>query len=112
MKRRLASACLLLAALPAGAVLARPEAARELDRTQELYDRTLLSDHDVQVARLTSGQSLKVRVGDTRLDGVVVDPGLVPDPDSDTLQYLVEVHFDRPQGGAWRADQAAEILLP
>ena len=28
----------------------RDEAQRELDRTQELYDRTLLSDHDLQLA--------------------------------------------------------------
>ena len=28
----------------------REEAQRELERTQELYDRTLLSDHDLQVS--------------------------------------------------------------
>jgi multidrug efflux system membrane fusion protein len=174
-----------------GARAAMEEAARERDRTQELYDRTLLSDHDLQVAqialieaeaahrkaqaaqadaqleveygelrapypalvlavrvqpgqtvvnrlsatpmiritqsdrlairapasqqqaaRLASGQSLKVRVGGTQLDGVVVDPGLVPDPDSGSLQYPVEVRFERPPGGDWRAGQAAEILLP
>lgn len=174
-----------------GTRAAMEEAARERDRTQELYDRTLLSDHDLQVAqialieaeavhrkaqaaqadaqleveyrelrapypalvlevmvqpgqtvvnrvsatpmiritqsdrlairapaspqqaaRLAGGQSLKVRVGGTQLDGVVVDPGLLPDPDSDSLQYPVEVRFDRPQGGDWRAGQAAEILLP
>ncbi len=30
----------------------RDEAQRELERTQELYDRTLLSDHDLQVANI------------------------------------------------------------
>ena len=30
----------------------RDEAARELERTQELYDRTLLSDHDLQLAEI------------------------------------------------------------
>lgn len=29
----------------------RDEAKRELDRTQELYDRTLLADHDLQLAK-------------------------------------------------------------
>jgi len=29
----------------------RKEAKRELDRAQELYDRTVLSDHDLQIAR-------------------------------------------------------------
>ena len=31
---------------------AMEEAARERDRTQELYDRTLLSDHDLQLAQI------------------------------------------------------------
>ncbi len=183
-----------LAAAQAALVATRAvleEAARERDRTQELYDRTLLSDHDLQVAqialieaeaahrkalaaqadaqleveyseirapypalvlavevqpgqtvvnrvfvtpmisitrsdrlavralaspqqaaRLAVGQSLKVRVGGTELSGVVVDPGLVIDPDSDDLQYRVEVHVDRPQGGDWRAGLPAEIVLP
>lgn len=30
----------------------RDEAQRELERTQELYDRTLLSDHDLQLAKI------------------------------------------------------------
>jgi len=30
----------------------RDEARRELERTQELYDRTLLSDHDLQLAKI------------------------------------------------------------
>ncbi len=30
----------------------RDEAGRELERTQELYDRTLLSDHDLQLAKI------------------------------------------------------------
>lgn len=170
---------------------AMEEAARERDRTQELYDRTLLSDHDLQLAqialieaeadyraaqaaqvdaqlqveyselrapypalvlgvevqpgqtvvnrvfvtpmvsitrsdrlairalaapqqaaRLASGQSVKVRVDGTQLDAVVVDPGLILDPDSADLQYRVEVRFDRPHGGEWRAGQPAEIVLP
>lgn len=170
---------------------AMQEAARERDRTQELYDRTLLSDHDLQLAqialieaeaarrkaqeaqadaelaveyselrapypalvlevkvqpgqtvvnrvvvtpmisltrsdrlavrapvsaqqaaRVAADQSLKVRVGGTELDGVVADPGLVADPDSDGLQYVIEVHFAPPQGSQWRAGQPAEIVLP
>ena len=170
---------------------AMEEAARERDRTQEIYDRTLLSDHDLQLAqialieaeadyraaqaaqvdaqlqveyselrapypalvlgvevqpgqtvvnrvfvtpmvsitrsdrlairalaapqqaaRLASGQSVKVWVGGTQLDAVVVDPGLILDPDSADLQYRVEVRFDRPHGGEWRAGQPAEIFLP
>ena len=174
-----------------GARAAMEEAARERDRTQELYDRTLLSDHDLQLAqialieaeadyrtaqaaqvdaelqveyselrapypalvlavevqpgqtvvnrvfvtpmiritrsdrlairalaspqqaaRLASGQSVKVRVGGTQLDAVVVDPGLISEPDSAKLQYRVEVRFEPPQGSDWRAGQPAEIVLP
>ncbi len=31
------------------------EAGRELERTEELYDRTLLADHDLQLARIAHG---------------------------------------------------------
>jgi RND family efflux transporter MFP subunit len=65
-----------------------------------------------QAARLAIGERLKVRVGGLELGGVVVDPGLIPDPDSDSLQYGIEVRLDHPQGGAWRAGQRAEIVLP
>ncbi len=34
------------------ATLLREEAQRELDRSQELYDRTLLADHDLNLAKL------------------------------------------------------------
>lgn len=33
------------------------EAVRELERTQELYDRTLLADHDVELARIALAQA-------------------------------------------------------
>ncbi|SCZ62870.1 efflux RND transporter periplasmic adaptor subunit [Thiohalomonas denitrificans] len=33
------------------------EAERELERTQELYDRTLLSDHDLELARINAVRS-------------------------------------------------------
>ncbi len=63
-------------------------------------------------AGLSPGQALKVRVAGRELDGVVVNPGLLPDPDGDTPRYPVEVHFAPPQGSDWRAGLAAEILLP
>ena len=33
------------------------EAERELERTRELYDRTLLSDHDLELAKITSARA-------------------------------------------------------
>ncbi|WP_303900960.1 efflux RND transporter periplasmic adaptor subunit [Thiohalomonas denitrificans] len=33
------------------------EARRELERTEELYDRTLLSDHDLELARINSSRT-------------------------------------------------------
>ncbi len=46
----------------AKAAAAREEAGRELDRANEMYDRTLLSDHDLQVAKIadtTAAAALK-----------------------------------------------------
>ena len=36
---------------------ARDEARRELDRAQELYDRTLLSEHDLELAKIGFGEA-------------------------------------------------------
>ena len=79
-----------------------------ITRSDRLAIRALAAPQ--QAARLASGQSVKVRVGGTQLDAVVVDPGLILDPDSADLQYRVEVRFDRPHGGEWRAGQPAEIV--
>jgi multidrug efflux pump subunit AcrA (membrane-fusion protein) len=65
-----------------------------------------------QAVRVAARQSLRVRVADTELDGVVTAPGLVADRDGDDPQYFIEVRFGLPQGSQWRAGQPAEILLP
>lgn len=65
-----------------------------------------------QAAQVSAGQTLRVRVGDSELQGVVSDPGLLADPDSDRQQHVIEVRFPLPQGSGWRAGQPAEVLLP